>query len=99
MITPRDIEYVERIAPVAQLLELLGEAFVCGEDQPGQLVRRPEVFEATARDLWEVFYYLRTRLADEAGHLTPQDWPESYFEELKNMARDAWNKEAVQPAS
>ena len=86
MITDRDLRYVERLAPVAQLLELLGEAFVFGEDQPKQAVRRPEVFEATARDVWEVFYYLRTRLADEAGHLTAQDWPESYFEELAGMA-------------
>ena len=28
MITERDIEYVERLAPVAQLLELLGDKFV-----------------------------------------------------------------------
>ena len=91
MITPRDIEYVERIAPVAQLLELLGEAFVFGEDQPKPSVRRPEVFEVAARDLWEVFSYLRTRLADEAGHLTAQDWPESYFEELAGMARESGN--------
>jgi hypothetical protein len=89
MITPRDIEYVDRLAPLAQLLELLGETFVFDGGKTEQPVRRPEVFEATARDLWEVFFYLRNRLSDEAGHLKPQDWPESYFEEMARMARGA----------
>lgn len=89
MITPRDIDYVARLAPLAQLLELLGDKFIFDGDNTEQPVRRPEVFESAARDLWEVFYYLSTRMADEVGHLTPQDWPDSYFEELAAMAREA----------
>ena len=88
MITERDITYVDRLAPVAQLLELLGDAFDCTGLTPAQPARRPEVFEATARELWEVFHYLHARLSDEAGHLTAQDWPESYFEDLASMARE-----------
>jgi len=88
MITERDIAYVDRLAPVAQLLELLGDAFDCTGDAAGRAVRRPEVFETMAGDVWEVFHYLRTRLADEAGNLVVRDWPETYFEELAAMARE-----------
>ena len=89
MITQRDLDYVERLAPLAQLLELLGDKFIFDGDNTEQSVRRPEVFESAARDLWEVFHYLSNRMADEVGHLKPQDWPESYFEELAAMAREA----------
>lgn len=86
MITKQDLRYVERLAPVAQLLELLGDAFTF---DGGQIVRRPEVFESAAQDLWEVFYYLQGRMADEAGHPERREWSESYFEAMAAMARGA----------
>ena len=63
MITDRDLDYVERLAPLAQLLELPGDKFIFDGDKAEQPVRRPEVFESAARDLWEVFYYLSGRMA------------------------------------
>lgn len=93
MITLRDIEYVERIAPVAQLLELLGDKFLFeGEEKAGTLVRDQNVLEYSARGLWEVFYYLRARLEDEVGQTAPEERPREYFEELETGARDAWTR-------
>jgi hypothetical protein len=77
MISHRDVSYVAKLAPVAQLLEMLGHL-----DQPA--VRSPEVYLAMAQDVWKTYWYLSARLNDElVGGVASN---EQYFEELEQMA-------------
>jgi hypothetical protein len=88
MITQRDIDYVAKIAPVAQLLELFAEKiqFYGGKDPSP--AREPEVFEEMAGTLWGVFTYLRERLEDEKGVGCNEHRSESYFRQLDAKAKD-----------
>ena len=88
MITPRDIHYIERLAPVAQLLELLGSRYVFEGERAGPLVRDADVLETAGRELWEVFYYLRDRLGDEMRRPDAATLPDDYFEEVAALARE-----------
>lgn len=82
MITHRDINYVGKLAPMAQLLEMLGHL-----DQP--LVRSPDVFTTMSRELWEVYWYLNARLYDELlGCACPGEDP-SYFDDMARRSKEA----------
>lgn len=76
MITQRDVAYVGKLAPVAQLLEMLGHL-----DQPG--VRSTEVFLAMSREVWAAYQYLSCRLSDELLDSGCENRDESYFGELE----------------
>ena len=87
MITDRDIAYLGKLTPVAQLLEMLGQL-----DNPE--VRSPEVFLSMARDVWEVYGLLSRRLNDEMLCPDAEIYGAQYHdriekrtrEELKNLA-------------
>lgn len=80
MISQRDLHWVSKLAPVAQLLEMLG-----GMDQPS--VRSGEVFQSMARDVWEAYWYLSARLSDEFVLLSDDKKDDEYFEGLERRAR------------
>lgn len=82
MITQRDLQWVSKLAPVAQLLEMLG-----GLDQPS--VRSGEVFQAMARDVWEAYWYLSARMNDELVGLAQDARGDEYFEAVERRARKA----------
>ena len=82
MITYNDIGYIEKIAPVAQLLEML-----CHMDQPA--VRSPDVLVSMSKQLWEVYWYLNTRLHDEVLGCACANGDASYFEEVEKRSRNA----------
>jgi hypothetical protein len=88
MITARDLRYVERLAPVAQLLELLGDKYVFEGEKAGPLVRDSDVLETASRELWEAFFYLRDRLGDEMKGKEASVFSEDYFEEAAALARE-----------
>ncbi|MFP5238940.1 MAG: hypothetical protein ACLGQW_03825, partial [Acidobacteriota bacterium] len=76
MITDRDISYLGKLAPVAQLLELLGQ-----QDQPA--VRSQEVFLSMARDIWEVYGLLSSRLNDEINCGDEAVYGPHYYDRLE----------------
>ena len=82
MITDRDISYLSKLTPVAQLLELLGQ-----QEQPS--VRSPEVFLSMARDLWEVYGLLSSRLSDEAVCRDEALYGPHYYDRLEGRVRAA----------
>lgn len=79
MVVQRDVSYVSKLAPVAQLLELLGQL-----DQPA--VRSPEVFLAMSKEVWVAYQYLSARLNDEMLSGSGEVRDESYFIELERRA-------------
>ncbi|WP_243359510.1 hypothetical protein [Fundidesulfovibrio terrae] len=81
MITQRDISYVGKLAPVAQLLEMLGHL-----DQPG--VRSPEVFLSMSREIWAAYLFLSARLNDEMLGGTGENTSEHYFSQLEQRVRE-----------
>ncbi|MHC1791786.1 hypothetical protein [Solidesulfovibrio sp.] len=88
MITKCDLRYVERLAPVAQLLELLGDKYVFEGEKAGPLVRDSDVLETAGRELWEIFFYLRDRLGDEINRKDASGYSDDYFEETAALARE-----------
>ncbi|WP_243311490.1 hypothetical protein [Fundidesulfovibrio agrisoli] len=82
MITYRDISYLSKLAPVAQLLELLGQ-----QEHPA--VRSPEVFLSMARDIWEVYGLLSSRLSDEAACRDEALYGAHYYDRLEMRVREA----------
>ena len=82
MITNHDITYVGKLAPVAQLLELLGHL-----DQP--VVRSPDVYAAMSKELWEVYWYLNARLHDELLGCASVSGDADYFEEMEKRSKKA----------
>ena len=82
MITLKDIVYVGKLAPIAQLLELLGHL-----DQP--TVRSPDVFAAMSKELWEIYWYLNARLHDELLGCPCTSEDDGYFEETERRSKNA----------
>ncbi|WP_243366768.1 hypothetical protein [Fundidesulfovibrio soli] len=82
MITDKDISYLGKLAPVAQLLELLGQ-----QEQPA--VRSPEVFLSMARDVWEVYGLLVSRLNDELTCRDDSINSAHYYDRLEGRVRAA----------
>ena len=82
MITVKDVACIEKLAPVAQLLEMLG-TFEQGS------VRSPDVFSAMARDVWRIYWYLGARFNDEmfGGMYDPPD--DVYYHEVRNRVERA----------
>ena len=80
MISQRDIFWVSRLAPMAQLLEMMGDA-----DEAS--VRSGEVFGVMARDLWETYWYLSARLNDECLGMPSEECDEKYFDMLERVSR------------
>lgn len=58
MINARDAACIEKLAPVAQLLEMLGQYSHEG-------VRSSDVFTSMAKDVWRVYMYMSARFTDE----------------------------------
>lgn len=82
MITQRDVSYVGKLAPVAQLLEMLGHL-----DQPA--VRSPEVYLSMAREVWAAYWYLSARLNDELLSAPGEKQDPQYFTELEQRVRSS----------
>jgi len=80
MITHRDINYVGKLAPMAQLLEMLGHL-----DQP--VVRSPDVFASMSKDLWEIYWYLNARLYDELLGCACAGDDAGYFEAMEKRSK------------
>ncbi|WP_027190776.1 hypothetical protein [Fundidesulfovibrio putealis] len=79
MVVQRDVSYVSKLAPVAQLLEMLGHL-----DQP--VVRSPEVFLAMAKEVWVTYRYLSARLNDEMLSAPDDKRDDHYFDDVERRA-------------
>lgn len=79
MLTQRDAAYVTKLAPIAQLLEILGHL-----DHPS--VRSPDVFLAMSREVWATYVYLSARLHDEMLDPSGEARDEAYFLDLERRA-------------
>lgn len=80
MISERDMLWVSRLAPLAQLLEMMGNSEEGG-------VRSVEVYGVMARDLWETYWYLNARLSDECHGMPPELCDDEYFDKLEKISR------------
>jgi hypothetical protein len=80
MIAQRDLAWVSRIAPIAQLLEMMGGDGQCD-------VKTLEVFQVMARDLWEAYWYLSARMNDEILEQEVNCPDTMYFENMEKMAK------------
>ena len=81
MVTHRDLYYVGKLAPVAQLLEMLGHL-----DQPA--VRSSEVFLAMSREIWAAYWFLSARLNDEMLGVPDETTSDRYIAALEQRVRD-----------
>lgn len=86
MITHRDVSCLNRLAPVAQLLEMLGHL-----DQPA--VRTPDVYLAMSRQVWAAYWYLSARLNDELVAMPGEAPDDAYFDDLERRVLHTLDKE------
>ncbi|GFK92356.1 hypothetical protein NNJEOMEG_00181 [Fundidesulfovibrio magnetotacticus] len=86
MITHRDVTCLNKLAPLAQLLEMLG-----GIEQPA--VRTPEVFLAMSRDVWRVYWFLSARLGDELLAHSGAPCDDAYFAALERRVEQALERD------
>lgn len=85
MITAIDAACIEKLAPVAQLLELMGQYSHEG-------VRSSDVFTSMAKDVWRVYMYLSARFSDEMLGGAFESHDEDYFREMKTRVDNKVDK-------
>lgn len=82
MITAVDSVSIEKLAPVAQLLEMMGQYSHEG-------VRSSDVFTSMAKDVWRVYLYLSARFSDEMVGGAFESHDEEYFRKMKERVDKA----------